>query len=288
MPNSEPLVSIIINCFNSETYLQEAIDSIYAQTYNNWEIIFWDNGSTDNSSSIANSYDERLKYFFEDKTVPLGEARNLALEKAKGAYVSFLDCDDLYLPEKISIQLSEMQAKKAVLSYGSWIKINADGEALKKIKMESRFGNRFEELYSKYLVNFQTLMINNNYLKEKNITFDKNLKFAGDHNIVLRVAYDVPVMSIDKVLAKYRVHDNSLSKNRSSDKYDDMEYTRHYFESIGAQLKFKNFQYFSLKSIILMRLRDSFYDDNYKEVLLYLLDYLNLIFKKLFKRLNYY
>ena len=59
----EPLISVIINCFNGEEYLREAIDSVYSQTYKNWEIVFWDNASTDSSSSIAKTYDSRLNYF---------------------------------------------------------------------------------------------------------------------------------------------------------------------------------------------------------------------------------
>ena len=279
------LVSIVMNCYNGDKYLREAIDSVYAQSYSNWEIIFWDNGSTDNSASIAKSYDKRLKYFFAVNTVPLGEARNLALKEAKGDYVSFLDCDDIYLPEKISIQLTEMQAQNALLSYGGWIKINEESEEVKKYKFAAGF-NKFEKIYEKYNVAFLTLMINNNYLKENNINFDKNLKYAPDHNIVLRIAYNTPVMSIDKMLAKYRVHDKALSKNRKADKYEDMEYTRRFFESIGAQEKFKNFRYFSLKSLIFMHIRDSFFEHNYKDVFLNLLDYLGLLVKKFLKRLD--
>ena len=59
----QPLVSVIMNCYNSDKYLKEAIDSVYNQSYSNWEIIFWDNASNDSSSAIAKSYDERLKYF---------------------------------------------------------------------------------------------------------------------------------------------------------------------------------------------------------------------------------
>jgi competence ComEA-like helix-hairpin-helix protein len=128
------LVSIIMSCYNSDVYLKEAIDSIYMQSYQNWEIIFWDNGSTDNSASIANSYDKRLRYFFVEKTTPLGKARNLALKEAQGMYVAFLDCDDVFLPDKIKIQLSAMKENNAVLSYGSWVKINAKGEELTTLK----------------------------------------------------------------------------------------------------------------------------------------------------------
>ena len=59
----KPLVSIIVNCYNGEKYLQDAINSIYAQSYQNWEIVFWDNNSNDNSAEIAISFDKKLRYY---------------------------------------------------------------------------------------------------------------------------------------------------------------------------------------------------------------------------------
>ena len=58
-----PLISVIMNCYNGEAFLKNAIDSVYAQTYKNWEIIFWDNASTDTSADIALSYDKKINYF---------------------------------------------------------------------------------------------------------------------------------------------------------------------------------------------------------------------------------
>lgn len=69
--------------------MKEAIDSVYAQTYKDWEIVFWDDASTDRSPQIARSYDSRLRYFRCDKTVPLYTARNLALEQARGNTLHF-------------------------------------------------------------------------------------------------------------------------------------------------------------------------------------------------------
>lgn len=78
---NNPLVSVIMNCYNSETYLKDAI----AQTYENWEIIFWDNQSIDKSPKIVKSYtDKRIKYFYAPEHTLLGEARNKAIEKADG------------------------------------------------------------------------------------------------------------------------------------------------------------------------------------------------------------
>ena len=91
----QPLVSVIINCFNGEKYLSEAINSVLLQTYKNWELIFWDNQSSDRSAEIALSYDDpRIKYFYASKHTLLYEARNQAIEKSKGEFIAFLDVDD--------------------------------------------------------------------------------------------------------------------------------------------------------------------------------------------------
>ena len=88
--SEKPLVSVIVNCFNGEKYLREALDSVITQTYKNWEIIFWDNQSTDKSAEIFKSYkDNRLKYYYASShSSILYEARNYALEKANGDFLS--------------------------------------------------------------------------------------------------------------------------------------------------------------------------------------------------------
>ena len=104
-----PLISIIINCFNGERFLRTAIDSVYNQDFDDWEIIFWDNASTDDSALIAKSYGRQLKYYSNKKTTSLGKARNMALKMATGKYIAFLDCDDVFLPGKLRKQVSQME-----------------------------------------------------------------------------------------------------------------------------------------------------------------------------------
>ena len=101
-----PSVSIIMNCFNAEKYLIEAIESVFSQSFTDWEIIFWDNRSTDGSAKIAKDYGHKLKYFLATKHTDLGVARNLALNQANGKYVGFLDCDDLFLKDKLKNQIT--------------------------------------------------------------------------------------------------------------------------------------------------------------------------------------
>jgi len=99
---ARPTVSILMNCLNGARYLREALDSVFAQTYTDWEILFWDDASTDESAKIAKSYGRKLRYFRGLGGMPLGYSRNCGLEKARGEYLAFLDCDDVWLPTHLS------------------------------------------------------------------------------------------------------------------------------------------------------------------------------------------
>ena len=97
---NKPLVSVIMNCRNGEKYLKQSIRSVVNQSYLRWELVF-DNQSSDNSKRILKSFkDRRLKYFKSKKYLKLYNARNLAIKKANGKYICFLDTDD-FLEKKI-------------------------------------------------------------------------------------------------------------------------------------------------------------------------------------------
>lgn len=105
--SDEPLVSIIIPCYNYALFLPESVGSIKSQTYKNWECIIIDDGSTDNSRVIAEKLaldDSRIHYYYQNNSGPT-IARNLGLSKAKGSFIQFLDADDLIEADKIRKQL---------------------------------------------------------------------------------------------------------------------------------------------------------------------------------------
>ena len=102
--NNQPLVSIIMNCYNGETYLRESINSVLEQTYENWELIFWDNRSEDQSAEIFKSYkDQRLKYYYAPKHTTLYAARNEAIKNISGEFIAFLDTDDFWVKDKLEL-----------------------------------------------------------------------------------------------------------------------------------------------------------------------------------------
>lgn len=210
--STSPLVSIIMNCYNCEQYLFDAIESIYSQTYRDWEIIFWDNASTDGTVDIIKKYDGKLKYFRSSRTTPLGEARNLALSKASGKYISFLDCDDMYLPEKLQYQVDLMEKYDYAMTYSSVIFINNVGSRIKTFKVKYKSGYIFPELLNYYDINMQSVLLRKDILDNDSLSFDCSLSFSPDYNMFMQIAAIYNIGVTTKPLVMYRIIPNSLTK----------------------------------------------------------------------------
>jgi len=222
---NELLVSIIMNCYNSDRFLKEAIDSVYSQTYENWEIIFWDNASGDHSGEIAQSYDEKLKYFRAQSTAPLGEARNLAVQKAEGTYIGFLDCDDLYEPDKLQKQIEIMENNDYAMCYGSVITIHEDGRIKKKSPVKNKSGFLLGHMLKKYEINMQSVMLRKSVLEESKLGFPTHLKYCPDYNLFMNICSLSPVGVLQDYIVKYRIVENSLSRETVDVVSREMKYT---------------------------------------------------------------
>ena len=225
MEKSKSLVSIIMNCYNGQRFLKEAIDSVYQQTYHDWEIIFWDNASDDDSAKVAKSYDKKLKYFLAPSNTSLGEARNIAMSKSRGKYVAFLDCDDKYFPEKLTRQVNMMENNQCALCYGSVIVINEDGAQIRKNIVTDKHGHIFDQLLLKYEINMQTVMIRRNILTENSLSFDTKLQFSPDYDLFMRIAAEHKICSLSSYLAEYRKGETSLTVKMLDRIAPEMEYT---------------------------------------------------------------
>ena len=225
MEKSKSLVSIIMNCYNGQRFLKEAIDSVYQQTYHDWEIIFWDNASDDDSAKVAKSYDKKLKYFLAPSNTSLGEARNIAIRKASGKYVAFLDCDDKYFPEKLTRQVNMMENNQCALCYGSVIVINDDGAQIGKNIVTDKHGHILDQLLLKYEINMQTVMIRRNILTENSLSFDTKLQFSPDYDLFMRIAAEHKICSLSSYLAEYRKGETSLTDKMLDRIAPEMEYT---------------------------------------------------------------
>ena len=214
-----------MNCYNCDRFLKDAIDTVYTQTYSNWEIIFWDNASTDQSKSIANSYDSRLKYHYATETTPLGEARNLAMQKATGKYIAFLDCDDLYLPDKLSKQVELMEKGNYVLSYGSAIIIDESGVEKKRAPAIYKSGFIFADLLSRYEINMQSVMMDRLFLEREGLSFPVHFQFGPDYDLFMDIASQFQVGVLKDYIVKTRVLSDSLSRKTLHRVSNELKYT---------------------------------------------------------------
>ncbi len=208
--DTKPLVSIIMNCLNSEKYLKEAIDSVYAQSYPNWEIIFWDNASTDRSAEIARSYDARLRYFKGEETIPLGAARNKAMEQTKGEFIAFLDCDDLWMPEKLEKQVCILEDGTYPLCYSGVFKINEAGNIINKYIPKNKTGFTLPILLKRYDIYMLSVMMRRR-IDGIDVSFKKSFYFCPDFNLFIKIAAAYNIAVINEPLVKYRVSANSLT-----------------------------------------------------------------------------
>jgi len=157
----EPLVSILMNCYNGACYLREAIDSVMGQTYRKWELIFWDNQSTDNSASICRSYDDsRIRYFRALNHTNLGAARALALQQAKGEFIAVLDTDDLWLPRKLELQVPMFVCPEVGIVIADTIFFDGSGQEMQLYKLSPPpQGYVFRELITRYFVSLETVIL---------------------------------------------------------------------------------------------------------------------------------
>lgn len=226
MENNQPLVSVIMNCYNSDKYLREAIDSVLEQTYQNWEIIFWDNQSTDRSAEIVKSYDdERIKYFYAHEHTLLGEARNLAVKKANGEYIAFLDCDDLWKNQKLALQINLMVKNPNIgLCHSNYMIYDMKNNKLSTINKSKSIINK-ENIVQKYNIGMLTVVIKTNFLKllEENI-FDSKLKLIEEYDLFCRIVKQSDIVYCHQNLATYRWHSENSSNKYISEWSKEYKY----------------------------------------------------------------
>lgn len=109
----EPLVSILVNAYNEERFIGAAIDSALAQSYGNFEVVVFDDHSTDRTAEIVKSYrDPRVRYVTSEKRLGIIEGRNESLRAARGEYLTYLDADDIYLPDKVRREVEFLEAHR--------------------------------------------------------------------------------------------------------------------------------------------------------------------------------
>lgn len=205
-----------MNCLNNEKYLKAAIDSVYSQTFKDWEIIFFDDASEDKSVSIAKSYGDKVKCYGSTSRIPLGRARNLAVEKANGEFIAFLDCDDIWEKDKLQKQLDVFgEDKKLGLVYTNVTVFNDKSDLytmFKKFKCPT--GHILKDMLRPFNITMSSSMIRKEALSKLDKCFDERFLMAEDYDFFLRISYFYNVGYVKSPVTKWRFYPTSWSNRK--------------------------------------------------------------------------
>ncbi len=211
---SKALISVVVPTFNRENYILESLESVFAQSYPNVEIIVVDDGSDDQSIELLKPLEKskRLR-LFRQKHAGVSAARNLAVDKARGQYIAFLDSDDLFLPEKLSKQMALFQEKPHLgFVHSNFSKFDDRGHHLGLRDMTKIRGI----VYPWILQEWSALITPSTVLMPKNIFveaggFDESISWGEDIDLYFRVARKYEIGMVPEMLTKIRVHAASAS-----------------------------------------------------------------------------
>ena len=204
-------VSLIINCFNGSKFLKKTLDSILLLNYKNFEIIFYDNCSTDNSISILKSYKfSNLFVHSPTKNISLGEARRNAVNLSKGDLICFLDVDDKINNDTLDIYVKYFKKYNYDVIYGGINYIDNNDKFIGKYLPKFNDNVKLKDLLYNFDVNVPSMCFNRKAFFKTN--FDSNVKYCEELGIMVDLAIrKSKIISIDMALSSYRVHSESLT-----------------------------------------------------------------------------
>lgn len=216
-----PRVSLIVTVYNRERYLEETLQSILAQSETNFELLVWDDGSTDSSARIAQCYverDSRIR-FFQAKNQGVAKALNAAIAQTTAPYIGWVDSDDLLAPNSLAVTAAALDRYASVgMVYTNYEEIDASGSVIGQ-------GSRCNIPYSKQrlLVDFMTFhfrLLRRSVLEQVGL-LDLSYDHAEDYDLCLRLSEVTDIYHIPQTLYLYRVHRSSLSQQNFQQQVND-------------------------------------------------------------------
>ena len=211
---TQPSVSVILPTYNRAHLLSESIGSVSAQTYSDFEILVVDDGSTDNTRAVVGTMeDKRIRYVGLTKNGGQAAARNIGIKEAKANLIAFQDSDDIWLPEKLDMQMSTLRESppRTGVVYTAYERIcDNRSEILPSRRIMTKTGDVHARLLRGNFITTQTTLVRRECFKISG-GFDQGQRSMDDWDLFIRLSKDYDFAFVDKVLVKYRVLSDSVS-----------------------------------------------------------------------------
>ena len=206
-------MSIITPLYNGEEFIRDAVESVLAQTYENWELLVIDDGSSDNGYNIVKEYsdnDKRIKLLENEKNSGVTKTRNKGIEASDGRYIAFLDSDDMWHREKLEKQLNFMNNKNAAISCTAYARVDRAGNEKKVTHVKEEI--TYNMLLKTNMMGCLTVIYDTEKTGKRYFT---EAEKSEDYILWLSMVRDIKTAyGLDEPLAYYRVLDNSRSSNK--------------------------------------------------------------------------
>jgi len=216
-----PKVSVIVSTYNRARYIADALESLWNQTYSDFEVIVVDDGSTDNTREIINEYKKKFKnrmtYIYQENKGAFS-ANNVGLRAARGEYITFLDSDDVYLKDKIAMQVEVLDSGESVDIASCWYdKIDKEGNPIpeKMERFQKDIATQDDVIWKRIAVGPVLMMFRRRCFDEVGY-FDESFFNSGDLDLMFRcAAKGMKIRFVKKALMLYRKHDSNISRKVS-------------------------------------------------------------------------
>jgi glycosyltransferase involved in cell wall biosynthesis len=204
-----PIVTVLLPVYNGERYLREAVESILAQTFEAFELLIVDDGSTDGTEAICRSFsDPRIRVIRYEKNSGLVSALNDGIDQITTKYVARMDADDVALPERLARQLAFLESRPDIAACGSWARELVDGR-LRAVMRRPTGENLRQTAWQPVPIFHPTACLRTEVLQE--LRYRPEAIHAEDYDLWLRLCRDHRIDNLPAVLLHYRIHQASVS-----------------------------------------------------------------------------
>jgi len=232
-----PKVSVVIPAYNAMAYLPETLESVLKQTFTDFEVLIVNDGSSDHIVEWATDItDPRVKLISQENQ-RVSVARNTGIANAQGEYIAFLDADDLWEPTKLEKQVRCLDDKPEVGLVYTWtLLVDQDNNPTGRTFASHAEGNVWEEVVANDMISSGSSPMVRRSCFETVGVFDRNLAYAPDRDMWVRIAFRYPFAVIKEPLLRYRQLPNSFSRNRQGMIQDLRQVTEKAFQSVPLEL----------------------------------------------------
>lgn len=261
--NISPEISIVMPAYNAQDYIREAIDSIIGQSFTNFECIIVDDGSTDNTRDIIQSYDDKRIILLENEHDFIGSL-NWGLRESKGRYIARMDTDDVMQPDRLKIQYAIMEQEPSITVCGTWM--SPFGKRITKGAVVRSFSGQIENplllLLKDNIIFHPTAMIRAKFIKDNNLNYEY-YDYAEDYKLWLEIAKKGGLFYVEsQLLLFYRVSEHQVSTFKKEEQIETSDRIRkEVLDFIIKSSDYKGSSYEAIYSVMKLAKQENIMED---------------------------